>query len=152
MLECRVRGDKRLCIQCVSDETRVDWRLHCLPQDAGAAAVLRAVLRELECCLSGALRPGEQLRAQALLATAEIVTWWMTPPNLRIPRYAKLDEDALRAHLVRFDETWGVRASEDPLMKVYASWASDQRKSREVAALSRLDRAYAELIRQGESQ
>jgi hypothetical protein len=150
MLECRLRGDRRLCIQCVSDEVPVDWRLHCRPQDAGGAAVLRALLREMEFSLSGALRPGEQLRAQALLDTAEIVVWWMTPPNLRIPRFAKLDDAALKAHISRFDEVWGLRASDVSLATVYRGWSASQNKAQQYAALSRLDRAYAELVLQGQ--
>lgn len=149
MLDSSVSGFERICIRCVRDEAHVEAPLESRPQDAAAAMALRALLKELDFCLSGAGRLSELLRADAVLHTADILLGWLTPQNLRGPHYSKLDEQALRHHLRRFDDAWGLRTGGTSLIGLYDGWRKLQDKQQTYDKLAQTDTSYAQLLREG---
>lgn len=117
-------------------------------EDAGAVMALRALLQELEFCLIGAGRLSELLRADAVLYTADILLGWQTPQSLRGPHYIKLDEQAVRDHLRRFDDAWGLRTGGTSLIGLYDGWRKLRDKQQAYGKLEQTDRSYAQLLRE----
>lgn len=147
MLDSCVSGFDRICIQCVRDEAHAEAPATST-EDAGAAMALRALLKELEFCLSGAGKPSELLRAEAVLYTADVLLAWVTPKSLRGPQYSKLDALAVRAHLRRFDDAWGLRTGGTALIGIYDGWRKMQDKQLAYDKLEQADRCYAQLLRE----
>lgn len=147
MLDSCASGFERVCIRCVRDEAHAEAPATS-PEDAGAAMALRALLKDLEFCLSGAGKLSELLRAEAVLYTADVLLAWVTPQSLRGPQYSKLDELAVRAHLRRFDDVWGLRTGSMSLVEIYDGWRQMQAKQHAYEKLEQADRSRAQLLRE----
>jgi len=145
MLEHASIGRQRLCIRCV----RVRGAPVAAAEFAGAAAVVRTLLREAQ--LDWRQRqshPFDDLRRnEAILDTVQGVLWWMTPPNVRTPNVAELDEAVVVELLQRFDRMWALRSSPDTLTVVYTRWRQWQAKAVRHAELDEIDRRYAAAVR-----
>jgi hypothetical protein len=139
-------GDERICVRCVRDEIHIEAPSQDRVADVGAVMALRALLKELEFCLSGAGRLSELLRAEAVLYTADVLLGWLTPQKLRGPHFIKLDELAVRAHLGRFDDAWGLRAGGASLTAHYDGWSKIQDNQQAYDKLEQTDRSYAQLL------
>jgi hypothetical protein len=152
MLESCCRGVERVCIHCVSEEASRVGRPTLEParpedpERAGAAAVLRALLLELQVVTFSELGGADNERVEAMIHTAYALLWWLTPVNLRVPGTTDLDEREVLAALERFDAAFGVRASNKSLVDTYAGWRESQRRACRYYELTSVDRKYAELV------
>lgn len=138
-------GVERVCIQCVANS-----RLPLAePALAGAAAVLRTLQRESELEWRAQLcRPFvDERRAAAIRETAEVVLWWITPPNLRTPEAALLSERMTMEVIAKFDRLWVLRSTAArSLSGIYSVWKQRQMQMLRYADLEAVDRQYASLI------
>lgn len=116
--------------------------------DIGAVMALRALLQELEFCLSGAGRLSELLRGEAVLYTANVLLGWLTPQKQRGPHYIKLTDQAVRTHLGRFDSVWGLRTGGTSLIALYDGWHEIQRNQQAYDKIKQADESYAKLLRE----
>lgn len=137
---------ERICIRCVA-EMRTPLAT---PEIAGAAAVLRTLFLEAELeWQAQSVRPfrDDKRRIDAILATAELVLWWLTPPNLRRPDTTALGEHSVLEVVANFDRTWKLRSTtQRSLMGVFAAWRDRQLKAQRHAELAAVDKRYAALI------
>ena len=138
-------GAERICIRCVA-EMRAPLAT---PELAGAAAVLRTLFAEaeLEWQVQSSRPFVDKRRSDAILATAEIVLWWLTPPNLRRPDTVAIGECTALEVVAHFDRTWTLRsATKLSLGQVFTTWRDRQVKVQRHAELDDVDKRYATLI------
>jgi hypothetical protein len=145
MLEHRERGRERICIVCVELESAQRPQPIAPPEAAGCAAALRALLNELKYVSTtrAEARSAEQLTA--LVDTALGVAWWLTPPNLRVPGAARIDEPSVIRLLAAYEHTWGVRTAVHSLVGAFEQWRMMQLRAAQYAELAEVDRRYAAL-------
>jgi hypothetical protein len=146
MLESMPVGTERVCIRCVA-ETRLPLAA---PDLAGASAVLRTLFTEaeLEWGAQWARPFVDRRRLEAILETADVVLWWITPANMRSPDTAAIGERTALEIIAAFDRTWRLRSTlmGRSLMDVFAWWRQSQAKALRVAELAAVDRRYATWI------
>lgn len=143
MLEHRERGRERICIVCVELESEQRPQPIAPPEAAGCTAALRALLHELK---HAAMLHGEDCsRVTALIDAALGVAWWLTPPNLRLPGSARIDEASVVRLLAEYDRAWGLRATVSSLVSAFEQWRTMQLRAAQYAELAEVDRRYAAL-------
>lgn len=144
MLEWCIRGQARVCITCVANEPAP----LAAPELAGVAAVLRTLL--LEAHLDWNWHRDhlfqDERRLEAVLDTAESVLWWMTPPNLRVPNPAALEQTPIGEVLGRFDRIWTCKTTAMTLTAIYEGQRASQARAQRRAELDAIDCKYAELV------
>jgi hypothetical protein len=144
MLDPCQRGRQRICVQCVDEERRALGSA----EQAGATAVLRALLLELEASALGGSAPSQRAYIEALLEVTHLVLWWMTPENLRTPSMVAVEEASVVAAFERFDAVWMLSMTAKNLTAVYAGWTRTQRRALSFAELQAADNAYARFLSQ----
>lgn len=136
---------ERVCIHCVAS-ARLPLAQ---PELAGAAAVLRTLLIEADLEWRAQRdRPFvDERRLEAILAAAEVVLWWITPPNLRRPDAVALNERTTLQALAAFDRLWSLRSTRHrSLGDIFMAWRGSQAKAQRYAELAEVDRRYAAWI------
>lgn len=148
MLDACTRAREHECSRCDSGEVRNEYLVEVRAEDIGAVMALRALLQELEFCLSGAGRLRELLRADAVLYIANVLLGWLTPRSQRGPHYIKLTEQDVRAHLARFDAAWGLRTGATSLVRLYDGWHAIQRNQQAYDKLEQTAKSYSQRLQE----
>jgi hypothetical protein len=145
MLEHRERGRERICIVCVELESEQRPQPIAPPEAAGCAAALRAILGELKHVTATGVEARSAEQLTALIDTALGVAWWLTPPNLRVPGAARIDEASVLRLLAAYEHAWGVRTAVRSLVGAFEQWRMMQLRAAQYAELAEVDRRYAAL-------
>ena len=145
MLEHRERGRERICIVCVELEGEQRPLPIAPPEAAGCTAALRALLIELKQIMLTQAEERAAERLAALIDTALGVTWWLTPPNLRLPGADRIDEASVIRLLAAYEHAWGMRTAARSLVGAFAQWRMMQLRAAQYADLREVDQRYAAL-------
>lgn len=145
MLDYRERDRERVCILCVAEERACQVAPPAPPELAGCAAVLRALLLELDAAAAHPATAPERRRVSETVDLALNIAWWMTPPNLRIPSQHNIDELVLLQQLAAFENRWALATGTRSLWATYQCWRGMQLKAAQYAELADVDRRYAAL-------
>ncbi len=148
MLDFRERDGERYCILCVAEQRAAQFTPIASPELAGCAAVLRALLLELENLSVAHCAAHDREHIQHLVGMCLDIVWWITPPNLRIPNALVIDEARVRAQLAAYEGRWGRTTGVRRFTGTFALWRTMQLRAARYADLAEVDRRHAALQRQ----